>query len=88
LYHDNAHKPQVRKALRLLKLVNFFLDQPILMNGQVRESHEYALFCDLHRRYDWVLPIYRYHNTSSLIASIKEQIIMPAEQKAQELERR
>jgi len=63
------------------------LDQPMLINGQERERHEYAMFRDLRRRYDWVLPICRYHDTSSLIASIKEQIITPAEQKAQELEK-
>lgn len=64
------------------------LEQSMLINGQVRERNEYALFRDLSRRYNWVLPIYRYHDTSSLIATIKEQIITPAEQKALELEER
>lgn len=59
-----------------------------VVNGYEVEAHEYAMFKDLQRRYHWVLEIYRYQNVPHLLASLKEQIIEPAEQKAQELERR
>lgn len=37
------------------------------------------------RRHNWVLPTFRYQDTADLLASLKERIIEPAEQKAMEL---
>ncbi len=62
--------------------------QPLIVDGKEVERREYAMFEDLRRRYHWVLPTYRYQNTPSLLASLKESVIVPAEQKAQELEKR
>lgn len=47
------------------------------------EATEYAMF-EHYERYPWVLPIYRYQDISSLIASIKDHIIKPIEQKEYE----
>jgi Pentapeptide repeats (8 copies) len=58
--------------------------QPLLLQDASRD--EYAMFSDLRRRYHWVLPTYHYLDTPSLLASLKEHLIIPAEQKAQELE--
>ena len=59
--------------------------QPLLIQDD--SQHEYAMFRDLERRYKWVLPTFRYQNSESLLASLKEHIIRPAELKAQELEK-
>jgi len=48
---------------------------------------EYALF-ETFKAYPWVLPIYHYTDLTGLLESLKENIIEPAEQKAQELEKR
>lgn len=48
---------------------------------------EYAMFQDLRRRYHWVLPTYRYPDQATLLASLEDKIISPAEEKASELER-
>jgi hypothetical protein len=45
------------------------------------------VFPDLYR-YHWLLPIYRYTSLSHLLDALEKQIIEPAEQKAQELEKR
>jgi hypothetical protein len=58
---------------------------PLVAKGKVVERREYAMFEDLRRRYPWVLPTVRYKDIAELIASFKEQIIDPAEQKAKEL---
>ncbi|SRR5260221_6451103 len=63
-------------------------NQPMVVNGQEVERYEYAMFKDLQRRYHWVLETYRYQDIPHLLASLREQIITPAEQKAQELESR
>jgi hypothetical protein len=55
--------------------------QPILLEGK----REYAMFVDFLKTYDWVIPIHFYEDQASLLASLKEQIIEPAEQKAKEL---
>jgi len=39
-------------------------------------------------RFPWVLPIYQYTDEASLLKSLKENIIEPAEQKAEELAKR
>jgi uncharacterized protein YjbI with pentapeptide repeats len=48
----------------------------------------FAMFPDLIRRYDWVLPPYEYQDQEQLLASLQTKVITPAEQKAQELEKR
>ncbi len=60
-------------------------DEPLLVDGIAVERREYAMFEDLRRRHHWVLPTFRYQNTAELLASLQEQIIAPAEQKAKEL---
>ena len=49
---------------------------------------EYSMFIDLSSTYHWVLPIHRYTDLNSLLTSLKENVILPAEKKAQELEKR
>jgi len=51
-------------------------------------KHEFAMFQDLRRRYSWILPIYRYQDLESLLTSLQEKVIVPAEQKAQVLEKK
>jgi hypothetical protein len=58
--------------------------QPILLGGKRR----YAMFVDFLETYHWVLPIHHYTDQAHLLATLKEQVIEPAEQKAQELEKR
>jgi hypothetical protein len=50
--------------------------QPILQGG----AREYPLF-EHYKQYSWVLPVYRYLDTPSLLASIEEKVIRPVEQK-------
>ena len=57
--------------------------QPLL---QAR-AKRYGMF-ESFLSYDWVLEVYRYTTIGHLLASLTEQIIEPAEQKAQELEQR
>src|SRR6266568_4864213 len=59
--------------------------QPLIIEGKAVERREYAMFQDLRRRHPWVLPTFRYHDTTDLLASLKEHIIEPVEQKAKEL---
>jgi hypothetical protein len=54
--------------------------QPLILTSQ----HEYGMF-EHFTRYPWVLPVYRYGDEASLLQSLQEQVIAPAEQKAQEL---
>jgi hypothetical protein len=51
--------------------------QPLILDSQ----HEYGMF-EHFTRYPWVLPIYRYTDEASLLQSLQEKIIAPAEQKA------
>jgi uncharacterized protein YjbI with pentapeptide repeats len=51
------------------------------------ESRPYAMFKD-YWKYDWVLPIHRYEGLESLLASMVEKVIAPAEAKARALEER
>jgi uncharacterized protein YjbI with pentapeptide repeats len=62
--------------------------QPLLLRDDAQPRHEYAMFHDLRARYHWVLPTYQYQDTSSLLATLKEHIIEPAERKAKELAQR
>ena len=57
--------------------------QPLLLSSQ----SEYGMF-EHFTRYPWVLPIFRYADQESLLQSLKEHVIDPAEQKAQELAKR
>ena len=54
--------------------------QPLL-EGSTRP---YAMFKD-YWKYQWVLEVYRYNGLEELLASLKEYVIEPAEQKAKEL---
>jgi Pentapeptide repeats (8 copies) len=58
--------------------------QPILLEGK----KAFAMFPDLPRTYHWVLPTHYYTDQDHLLATLKEHVIAPAEQKAQELEKR
>lgn len=57
--------------------------QPLILNSQ----HEYGMF-EHFTRFSWVLPLYRFTDEVSLLQSLQEKIIAPAEQKAKELTRR
>jgi hypothetical protein len=57
--------------------------QPLL-EGSARP---YAMFKD-YRKYDWVLPVYRYEGLKPLLATLKEKVIAPAEEKVKDLRRR
>jgi hypothetical protein len=57
--------------------------QPLLLSSQ-REYGMYEHFT----KYPWVLPIYHFTDQESLLISLKENVIEPAEQKAQELAKR
>ncbi len=54
--------------------------QPLLLEAK----REYAMFVDF-RKYQWVLPVYLYKDQTSLLASLKNEVIEPAEKKAREL---
>lgn len=47
-------------------------------------DHEYGMF-EHFPRYPWVLPIYLYKDQASLLASLKNEIVEPADKKAGEL---
>jgi hypothetical protein len=48
---------------------------------------QYGIF-EHFTRFPWVLPVYRYTDRVSLLQSLQEKVMTPAEQKAQELEKR
>ena len=54
--------------------------QPLLLEG----SDEYGMF-EHFRRYPWVLKLYHYQSEGQLIASIREEVIRPAEAKVLEI---
>jgi uncharacterized protein YjbI with pentapeptide repeats len=64
--------------------------QPLLKESEDpnRPSREYSMFIDLRKKYHWVLSTYRYKDLDDLLASLQAKVIDPAEQKAQELEKR
>ncbi len=62
--------------------------EPIVIDGKEVERRAYSMFKDLQRRYHWVLPIYSYTDQTHLLATLQEHVIVPAEQKAQELAKR
>lgn len=57
--------------------------QPLLLSSQ----QEYGMF-EHFTKFPWVLPIYHYTDQESLLKSLKEHLIDPAELKAKELEKR
>ena len=58
--------------------------QPVLLEGK----REYSMFVDFLKTYHWVLPIHYYTDQANLLVTLKEHVIEPAEQKAQELDER
>jgi uncharacterized protein YjbI with pentapeptide repeats len=54
--------------------------QPLLAGS----GEPYSMFRD-YWKYDWVLPVYRYNDVDSLLASLKEHVIEPAENKVLDL---
>ena len=59
-----------------------------LLQPSDKAKRVFAMFPDLIRRYHWVLPPYEYQDQEQLLASLQAKVIEPAEQKAQELEKR
>jgi uncharacterized protein YjbI with pentapeptide repeats len=57
--------------------------QPLLEGS----SRPYAMFKD-YAKYHWVLPIYRYEGLASLLATVGEGVVAPAEAKVKALEER
>ena len=57
--------------------------QPVLLEG----SSLYSMFKDF-RDYPWVLPVYQYKKPEQLLATLAEEVIAPAERKAQALAER
>ena len=57
--------------------------QPLILESQ----HEYGMF-EHFTRFPWVLPVYHYTDQASLLQSLKENVLDPAEKKAQELAKR
>jgi len=51
-------------------------------------THEFSMFQDLRRRYSWVLSVYRYKDQESLLGSMQEKVIAPAEKRVQMLEKK
>lgn len=62
--------------------------QPLLLQDEAKSRYEYGMFQDLRLRYHWVLPTHQYQDINTLLTSLKESVIVPAEQKAQELANR
>ncbi len=58
--------------------------RPVLLEGK----KEYAMLIDLLSTYHWMLPIHFYKDQADLLTTLKEEVIDPAEQKAQELAKR
>jgi uncharacterized protein YjbI with pentapeptide repeats len=58
--------------------------QPLLKKGA---SRSYEMFKD-YWKYEWVLPVYPYKGLKSLLARLAEEVIAPAERKANDLQKR
>jgi hypothetical protein len=58
--------------------------QPLLHTSEQRPYAMFESFVD----YPWVLPLYRYGDQETLLQSLQEHIIVPAEKKAQSYEKR
>jgi uncharacterized protein YjbI with pentapeptide repeats len=57
--------------------------QPLLEGS----SQPFAMFKDL-RKYDWVLPVYRYEGLEQLLPMLPEKVIAPSEEKVKALQER
>jgi len=57
--------------------------QPLLEGA----SRAYAMFKD-NWKYEWVLPVYRYEGLESLVTTVGEEVIAPAERKVNVLQER
>jgi hypothetical protein len=57
---------------------------PIIQEGE----EPFAMFADLHGKYDWVLEPLEYDTEDNLIANLQEEVIDPAEDIAEEIMRR
>ena len=51
-------------------------------------QYKYSQFLDLRREHSWVLPLFRYQDSSGLLTSFQEKIIQPVEKKSGELKQR
>lgn len=58
--------------------------QPLLLKG----CNEFSMFTDLRETYHWVLATHQYIGIPDLLASLRDNVIAPAEQKAKEIEMR
>jgi hypothetical protein len=56
--------------------------QPLILASQ----HEYGMF-EHFTRFPWVLPVYHYADEERLLQSLREKVIVPAEQKVQQEKR-
>jgi hypothetical protein len=59
--------------------------QPLLEASDSEMNEQYTVLGDI-ARYPWVLPTVRYKTPDQLLASLKEKLIQPAEEKVKELE--
>jgi uncharacterized protein YjbI with pentapeptide repeats len=57
--------------------------QPLILSS----DYQYGMFRDF-LDFTWVLPLYRYENLDTLLESLEEKVIAPAEAKATEIQRR
>ena len=72
----------------LATIVPFLPNTPV-MPIRLKGSEGYGLFDDLRERYkEWVLPVYEYDSRASIIGNLADNVIGPALQKSQELQRR
>jgi hypothetical protein len=58
--------------------------QPLLLKG----CNEFSMLTDLRETYHWVLATYQYVDISGLLTSLRDKVILPAEQKAKEIEKK
>jgi uncharacterized protein YjbI with pentapeptide repeats len=58
--------------------------QPLLLSGK----DEFSMFIDLRKKYHWVLSTLQYEDLNDLLLLLADKVIMPAEQKAKELNER
>ncbi len=68
-----------------LELETIIPTLPVPVQPLIEASkREFSMFHSL-RRYHWLLPIYPYSDLDTLLRELKDRVITPAEQKAQEL---
>ncbi len=52
------------------------------------EQHEFSMLKDLRKRHHWILPTHQYSSLESLLLSLQEKVITPAEEKAKKTRKR